>query len=112
MNILNVDIKHTAVLMLSEDINIKNIEEFEQKISNLLEGGCRYIVIEFSNVRYIVTEAISILLGARKILHNRGGDIVLSNVSEYVNWVIVSCCGKNMFPAYEDVEKALEAIPQ
>lgn len=111
MNVIKVEREDTAVLLLTEDINIKTIEKFEQKISDLLEQGYRYIVIEFANVRYITTEAIGIMIGARKILINRSGGIYFSNVSEYINWVIVSCCGSNMFPTYQDIESALDSMP-
>lgn len=111
MNTVRLGRDDARALFLSNDINSRTIVEFEAKVSALLEEGCRFIIIEFTNVCYITSEAIGVLIGAQRVLRNRNGGVLLSNVTEYIRWVLTSCGGGNVFPFYENIEKAVLALP-
>lgn len=110
MNVLSLHRSDSFLVMLTDDLNIATIERFESEMSNLLEKGSKYIVVEFTNVRYLISEAVGTLISVKKIIENRGGRLLLCSVNEYVRWVLASCCGDNAFAMFENIEVAVSEI--
>lgn len=110
MNKVDLNRDDVALLIVSEDLNNRTVEEFSEKMTELLEQGYSNIILEFSNVRYIISEAIGEIVGSRKVLKNRGGEVIFINVSEYIKWALSSCYGKEHFPSYETLQRALDSI--
>lgn len=55
-----------------------------QKVNDLIEGGARKMVIDFSSVPYIDSTGIGFLVGAREATQKAGVKMVLLSVNQHV----------------------------
>lgn len=87
-----LDESNTAVLVVEKDINAKTYHEFEDAVNTIIENGIENLIISLKDIRYITSNAVGLLLETNKVLAYRNGVIILTDINEYVYWVL-SVCG-------------------
>jgi anti-anti-sigma factor len=71
----------TAVVYASDYLNKLSGEKIERECRRQLNGGCRALVIDFSDTKLVNSIGISILLGIIDIAEKNGAQIVFSDVN-------------------------------
>ena len=71
----------TAVVYASDYLNKLTGEKIERECRRQLDGGCRALVIDFSDTKLVNSIGISILLGIIDVAEKSGAKIVFSEVS-------------------------------
>lgn len=61
--------------------------EFEKNITQTIEDGAIYIIIDFENIEFISSAGLRAILSIIKILKSRKGKIVLCSMTDYVKEV-------------------------
>jgi anti-anti-sigma factor len=71
----------TAVVYASDYLNKLSGERIERECRRQLKGGCRALVIDFSDTKLVNSIGISILLGIIDVAEKSGAQIVFSDVN-------------------------------
>jgi anti-anti-sigma factor len=72
----------TAVVYASDYLNKLTGEKIERECRRQLDGGCRALVIDFSDTKLVNSIGISILLGIIDVAEKTGAKIVFSEVNK------------------------------
>jgi anti-anti-sigma factor len=71
----------TAVIYASDYLNKLTGERIERECRRQLEGGCRALVIDFSETELVNSIGISILLGIIDLAEKKGAQVIFSDVN-------------------------------
>jgi len=72
----------TAVVYASDYLNKLTGEKIERECRRQLDGGCRALIIDFSETKLVNSIGISILLGIIDVAEKSGARIVFSDVNK------------------------------
>jgi len=92
--------------LIGEDIGLEIIEIASDALKNE-NNNC---LVEISDVRYINSSGIGVLITLLTKFRNQGGDIVLVNPSEHVNKLLIIVKLRNIFNIAQSEEEAIELI--
>lgn len=92
--------------LIGEDIGPEIIE----LASNALKDGISKCLVDISEVRYINSSGIGVLITLLTKFRNQSGEIVLINPSEHVNKLLIIIKLKNIFNIAQTEKEALELI--
>ena len=71
----------TAVVYASDYLNKLSGEKIERECRRQLNGGCRALIIDFSDTKLVNSIGVSILLGIIDVAEKSGARIVFSEVN-------------------------------
>jgi anti-anti-sigma factor len=71
----------TAVVYASDYLNKLSGEKIERECRRQLKGGCRALIIDFSDTKLVNSIGVSILLGIIDVAEKSGARIVFSDVN-------------------------------
>ena len=80
-----------AILIIYKDVNITMYNSLFNVLNRLLENNVKNIIIYFKNIKYIISNAIYLILEVQKVLEFRNGKIIITGLNEYTKWSIKSC---------------------
>ncbi|NNG27006.1 MAG: STAS domain-containing protein [Ignavibacteriaceae bacterium] len=98
-----VVIKLEGEMMLGYSAN-----DFHEAIENAIEKNKKKIVVDLSDVRFISSWGIGILMYGYTTTNNYGGKFRLAAVSEKINEVLKKIKIDNVFEKFDTVEEALK----
>ena len=82
---------------------------FHKAIENAIENKKKKIVIDLSDVQFITSWGIGILIYGHTTTTNLGGQFKLAAVSEKINEIFRKIKLENVFEQYSSVEEALKS---
>jgi anti-sigma B factor antagonist len=77
-------------------------------VSDALNDGVKTTIIDLSQVRYISSSGIGVLITMLTKMRNAGGEVILTSPSEHVKKLLIITKLNNIFTVYEDLPTALE----
>lgn len=97
--------------------NLKELSKIEQSeelleviVDRLVEDNPKYMILDFSNVNFISTMAINMLLVLLKRMRFRGGDLGVCGVNDQIAQLFKLMQLDRLFSTYGSVEEAIEGI--
>lgn len=96
------------VLILSADggLNSSNAAEFLQQIEKVIHGGVQRIIIDCSNLQYISSYGLTVLVRLHSRMSRRGGDVRLAGVHGAMAKVLEVTRLNTLLAMYPDVNQA------
>ncbi len=61
---------------------------FRQRVKELVDGGKRKLLLDFSDVSYVDSTGLGFLAGSRNVVHRAGASLVLVGLNERVRHVL------------------------
>lgn len=95
----------TAVLIDSRFDTLTS-KEIESKLLEVVDGGSKKILIDFSKTEYISSAGLRVMLSVAKKLQKNGGKIVLSCMKPFVYDVFKMAGFVQIFQIYDNKEQA------
>jgi anti-anti-sigma factor len=95
INIVNAE--NSATLVLKGRFDFQAHQQFRKAIDGLLRDGQPRLTVDLSEVNFIDSSALSMLLAAREDLKKVGGWVVLNRPQEYVNKILKLCQFDQLF---------------
>lgn len=92
-------------------IHTQNSEELLKKLDSLIDQGERHLLLDFSDVDYINSSGLRVLMTVAKQLNDLGGKMVLAAVTELIQQVLrISGCAAviGIYPSREEAFIALK----
>jgi len=99
------------VLGLGGKFDFEGAKVFGERITQILQGGERYILLDFADVTYISSAGLRGLVQAGKQLAGSGGMMVLAGVTEPVRKVFQICSLDSFFTIRPTKEESLALFP-
>ncbi len=99
-----------AIFSLNGRLDSNTSPEFDEKITESIESGARYIIIDCQNLDYITSAGLRILNKTAKKLKQLDGKIVLCSMEDYVKEVFEISGFDTFLPIVPDLETALEQV--
>ncbi len=73
---------------LSGNLDAEGTEVFGNRMSHILDGGERYVLLDFSEVNYINSSGLHILILVAQRVAGSGGTLVVAGVREHLQKVL------------------------
>jgi anti-sigma B factor antagonist len=83
---------------------------FKETIRNLLDEGFKNVVVNMSQVPFINSTGLGILISAYTTLRKEDGVLKLANVTERIDSLLMITKLGTIFETYSSEEKALESF--
>jgi anti-sigma B factor antagonist len=99
-----------AVIALSGEVDIYTAPQFKERMLELLDGGVTNLVVDLSQVTFIDSTALGVLIGGVRRVNSAGGAMALVVVSRPVQRVLSITGLDRVFTIHETREAALEAL--
>ncbi len=84
--------------------------EFKETLQNLLNQGKKNIVVDMSDIKFINSNGIGILVGGYTTVKNGGGILKLSNSSDKVRGVLAVTQLNKVFENYDSADTAAKSF--
>ena len=99
------------ILVIEKDINATVYNELYNILNRLLENYVKNIIIHFrNNTKYIISNAIYLMLEVQKVLEIRGGNLILTGLNEYSKWSLKSLEAHKKIKIHDDIQNAIKEI--
>ena len=99
------------ILIIEKDINATVYNELYNILNRLLENYVKNIIIHFrNNTKYIISNAIYLMLEVQKVLEIRGGNLILTGLNEYSKWSLKSLEAHKKIKIHDDIQNAIKEI--
>ncbi len=79
------DIEGATIVKLIGSIDSVSTQNVEEYLTNLLNSETKFIIIDFSEVSFISSAGIGILLGTVSSLRQRGGDLIFMKIPSEIS---------------------------
>jgi len=107
-NIKDVDFNNIIMhVHFSETIDMERSKEFHICFQTVIKGGMKKIVVDMSNLEYIDSSGISILINTAKLLRSRGGDIALLHVDEEISKIFKVINFERFIKMFQNYDEAV-----
>lgn len=83
---------------------------FRQRVKELVDGGKRKLLLDFSEVPYIDSTGLGFLAGSRSVVAKAGASLVLAGVNERVKKVLEEVKLTDFFQIAEDEARGIERL--
>jgi anti-anti-sigma factor len=97
-----------SVLILAADggINADNASQFVSDLEKVVDAGIRKIIVDCTNLEYVSSYGIGVLLRLHKHLAGHGGDVKFAGVHSAIVRVLQIARVDALFDLYPDVNRA------
>lgn len=87
--------------LIGDEVGPKLVEV----VSDAIQDGAKTFVIDLSEVRYISSSGIGLLITMLTKMRNVGGEVYLASPSEHVKKLLIITKLNNIFTVYDSVEE-------
>jgi anti-sigma B factor antagonist len=109
MDIRIKEIEDITVVTLIGEINGRNAPDIQEQLLPLAQPGCR-LLLDMSDVSYMSSAGLRILLMLYREIDSQHGCIVLSNLQEFIEDMMSVTGFLDFFIAYSNQTEALAAL--
>ncbi len=110
MEIQVTEHKRVSVVAVTGRVDGSTAGEFEAALNELTEAGVNNIILDMSDVDFVSSAGLRVLVNTRKNVTSAGGRIVLAEPSEQVVETLDIAGLDVLFEAFEDRETAIGAF--
>ena len=108
VNHTNVDyLTMVFKLDLPNEFILDNSKYFEVFLDTLVNGGVLKIYINFSNVKYIDSSGIGVLINTAKKIRTNSGELILSNLSSDIKKIFSTVNLDSYFKIFKSEPEAI-----
>ncbi|OGO17084.1 MAG: hypothetical protein A2Z14_09335 [Chloroflexi bacterium RBG_16_48_8] len=107
MEITTKEYRRVAVVSVSGRIDTLTSTQFEETINELIEKGHFNLVMDLSEVDFLSSSGLRILVTSRKKVREKGGDVVMANPSQRASDSVEIAGLDKLFMSYPNREEAV-----
>jgi len=105
------DFENAMIVQPIGAIDSSTTQNMEDHFKSLLKDHKQYIIVDFSQVTFISSSGIGILLGAVSSLRERGGDLIFMKVPDQVREIFDILNITDYFVTIDTAEELAGTIP-
>ena len=99
-----------SILELNGRLDTTNYNEIEKKFDELISNGEIKIIVDCSNLNYISSSGLRVLLKSLKAINAAKGKFILCSLQENINEVFEISGFSSIFEIYADQSEALGKV--
>ncbi len=96
-----------SIVNLKGRVDASTSGQIHEKIMDEIEGGCNKIIIDFSEVSYISSAGLRVLIYASKAMVKSSGAFSICSVSKNIEKILQISGLTGLFDIHADVESSL-----
>ncbi len=77
LTLTNTEVDGRTVLAVGGEVDLATAPQLRRRLIELVNGGCRDLVVDLSKVGFIDSTGLGVLVGARRRIKEAEGDLVL-----------------------------------
>jgi len=81
-----------------------------EKLHKLIESGRTKVVADLSQVNWMNSSGLGILIGGLTTMRHNGGDLKLANITEKIQSLLMITKLLSVFETYDTIDKAKESF--
>lgn len=110
MEIKQDKVDDVTVVSLVGRIDSTAAQDFEEKLIEIIDSGINTLVLDFSEIKFISSAGLRVLLLGAKKVKPYGGKLVLAAMSQDVKEVFDISGFSSIFNIHENVNAAVSAV--
>ena len=110
MNISVSDVESVTVVQFEGHLDTNTAPDAQARLDELVAGGKTNILVDFSDLEYISSAGLRVLLATGKRLGSSGGNLRLCNLNETVREVFDMSGFSTIFSVFDDRAEALASF--
>jgi len=101
-----------GVLILSPfgNLDFNQATSFQETVTSLVEQGSKKVLINFSELNFISSAGLRVLIVLTKLLQQKNGALALSSMNEQIEEVFSISGFHKLFSIYQSEEEALKNL--
>ena len=107
MEISTKEFKRVVVVEIKGRIDSAAAPEFESALKELTEAGRKKLILDMMGVEFLASAALRVMVTARKVVQEGGGDLVIAQPSQRVTDTLDIAGLDVLFTTYPDRESAI-----
>lgn len=96
-----------TIVQLSGDLDISVVDNITDYFDKLVEDGSTYVIVDMENVNFVSSPAVGCLMGCRRRLIEKQGDLVLAGLSNSLKSKLNLMGANRVFRYYSDIKAIL-----
>jgi len=101
----------TLVIRIMEDMDHHSSQYLRQKIDNeIIKSTVKNIIFDFSNVKFMDSSGIGIVVGRYKNVQKLNGRVAIVNANPKIMQIFEMSGVLKIIPAYSDLEDAISSM--
>jgi len=109
LNIQMTGYSDVLMIVLSGALDTDTADQFDESLMASIEQGWRKIAVDLSQIEFVSSAGIGVLVGSLNELQENDGDMYLVNVPEQVAHVLDMLALLELFSRYPDQASAINA---
>lgn len=113
---ISVEYSDNATIVTFTDEKIleeSDIKALQESIISIVEQADRLnLILDFSNVRFLSSAVLGLLIRISKKIYERDGQLRLCNINPKIYEIFKITRLNKIFDIYQDVESAIENLPE
>lgn len=102
--------RRVTVITVDGRIDTATSPEYEEMVNELIDKGNYNLVMDFSDVEFLSSSGLRILVTTRKRLREMGGDVILANPSQRAKDSLEIAGLDELFKSFPDRESAIASF--
>lgn len=99
-----------AIFHVKGRVDTAASQELERRVLLGLDRGARYLVMDFSDLEYINSAGLRILVMGYQRLHPSGGQVMVCGVRDYIAEIFDISGYDRIFSMHADIRQAMQAL--
>ena len=99
-----------ATLVISGRFDAHQVPQVQQAVDNLLGGGVRYVILELTEVNFVDSSALAVMVRSMKHCRERGGELILCGMRQPVRIIFELTRMDKAFRIFDSEAAALQAL--
>lgn len=103
--------RNILVIYITNDLDHHTVEQWRECSERLIAaGGIKHIIFDFTDVEFMDSSGIGLIMGRYKKIMFLGGKVAVTNVGRVVNRIFTLSGVYKIIDRYDSVEEALQEI--
>ena len=110
MNITTAVVESVTVVRLAGNLDTNTSELAQTTLNELVDGGAKKVLVNFTDVDFVSSAGLRVLLATAKRLGGPGGNLRISNLNDTVNEVFEISGFTKILSVFPTEEAALQGF--
>ncbi|MDJ0914843.1 MAG: STAS domain-containing protein [Desulfobacterales bacterium] len=110
MEITQTEQNGILILKIIGRLDAVTATEAEKTIDTIMEGETSKIVFDFSQLEYLSSGGLRVILGTAKELKRRDGNVALCSLNEYVKEIFEVSGLEALIPIKDTIDEGLQSM--
>jgi anti-sigma B factor antagonist len=99
-----------ALIALAGEVDLYNAPEFKAQLLDAIGGGAKHVVVDLSDVTFLDSTTLGVLVGGIKRVRPDGGTMTLVIDNEQINQIFEITGLNRVFPIFQTRGEALATL--